>query len=521
MNRTRRRGCALPLRLWLVLTVVAVVVGIAAAEIALGGFMAAWQGRADQARLAAVRAVIGIDAARWGDPAWQRRAATGLAALDVDARLVRLSAGGLGHQVFITDGAWRLLDTGPSAASGGREGGAEGQVAVANARLPHTAAVTPAFQRITIPDPATPATGGSAARAAPLGVAFLWLEGPAPGAPSPWLWPLAAAGAILLVLAAAIWLLGRAVLRPLAAMSRAAEGIAGGELDVLLPPSRAREVAEVAAALEGMSAALRASLERQGALEEERRRLEGERTLFIGAVVHDLRTPLFMLRGSLRGLESGVAATPEKQAHYLRACRAKADALERLIADLFDYTRLEYLEQEPERAPLELGVLLREAAEGGQPLAEATGITLTLDAPPEPCTVMGDAQLLARVVSNLLDNALRHTPEGGRIDVRWYHGEEHTLVFAVDDSGPGIAPHDLPHLFTPLYRGDASRNRQTGGAGLGLTIARRIMQAHGGDLTAANRSTQGAVFTGTLPIDHGACSPAEHVSGPCSYNRSF
>jgi signal transduction histidine kinase len=106
--------------------------------------------------------------------------------------------------------------------------------------------------------------------------------------------------------------------------------------------------------------------------------------------------------------------------------------------------------------------------------------------------------VLARAVANLLDNALRHTPERGQIRVRWRQ-EDATLVFTIEDTGPGIAAHDLPHLFTPLYRGDTSRNRQTGGAGRGLTIARRILQAHGGDLMAANNPAGGAVFTGTLP----------------------
>jgi signal transduction histidine kinase len=102
-------------------------------------------------------------------------------------------------------------------------------------------------------------------------------------------------------------------------------------------------------------------------------------------------------------------------------------------------------------------------------------------------------------VGNLLDNAVRHTPTGGRIHVCWRQ-EGASLVVAVEDTGPGIALHDLPHLFTPLYRGETSRNRATGGAGLGLTIARRIFQAHGGDLAAANGATGGAVFTATLPL---------------------
>jgi signal transduction histidine kinase len=112
---------------------------------------------------------------------------------------------------------------------------------------------------------------------------------------------------------------------------------------------------------------------------------------------------------------------------------------------------------------------------------------------------VGDRRLLTRAVENLLDNALRHTPAGGEIRVTWeWEGAAH--CFKVEDTGPGIAAQDLPHLFTPLYCGEASRNRQTGVAGLGLAIALRILQAHGGDLSAANRPEGGAVFTGTLPV---------------------
>jgi signal transduction histidine kinase len=111
-------------------------------------------------------------------------------------------------------------------------------------------------------------------------------------------------------------------------------------------------------------------------------------------------------------------------------------------------------------------------------------------------------------VENLVDNALRHTQAGGEIRMSWGM-EGDRFVVRVADTGPGIAAQDLPHLFTPLYRGESSRNRQTGGAGLGLATARRIVQAHGGDLTAANRSTGGAVFTMTLPVDR----PADSVAG--------
>jgi signal transduction histidine kinase len=247
---------------------------------------------------------------------------------------------------------------------------------------------------------------------------------------------------------------------------------------------------------------LKESIAQQAALEEERR-------LFIGAIAHDLRTPLFTLRAPLRGLQKGIAATPEKVCEYVDECVGRADALERLVADLFAFTRLEYLEQEPERAPLELGMLLRQTAEGVQPLAAARGISLALEAPAEPCPLLGDGHLLARAVANLLDNALRHTPEGRQIRVRWSR-EDDTLVFAVADTGRA-SPRTTCRTCSP--RSTAATRRATGRpAGPGLAIARRILRAHGGDLTAANGATGGAVFAATLPITRRACPPADLVT---------
>ncbi len=302
--------------------------------------------------------------------------------------------------------------------------------------------------------------------------------------------------ALALTLGGIAWFLGRTVLKPLAATSQAARQVAAGNLDVELPSSRVREVAEVNSAFESMSAGLRASLQHQAELEQERR-------MFIGAIAHDLRTPLFSLRGYLEGFEKGLADTPEKQSRYIAVAQEKASALERLVSDLFDYTRLEYLEQAPNREPLDLSVLLRRLVDGLQPQAEAKGVELTLEDAGLECTVDGDAHLLTRAVENLLDNALRHTPSGGSVCVEC-HAAPGRVTFSVSDTGPGIPAQDLPYLFSPLFRGETSRNRRTGGAGLGLTIARRILLAHGGDLTARNGAAGGAVFTGSLPgVDPG------------------
>jgi signal transduction histidine kinase len=240
--------------------------------------------------------------------------------------------------------------------------------------------------------------------------------------------------------------------------------------------------------------------------------LEDQRRLFIGALVHDLRTPLFTLRAHLRGLQDGLATTPAKAEHYVTVCCEKADALERLVADLFAYTRVELLEETLQAEPLELGALLVHAVAVLQPRAAAKGVSPAATGPAEPCPLLGDSALLARALENLLENALRHTPAGGEVAVRWRR-EAVRLVLTVEDTGPGIAPADLPHLFTPLYRGEASRNRATGGAGLGLAIARGILRAHGGDLTAANRTAGGAILTGTLPVMRQAGETADGRHG--------
>ncbi len=288
------------------------------------------------------------------------------------------------------------------------------------------------------------------------------------------------------------WLLGHYVVRPLEAVSRAAHRIAGGDLDFTVPQSRVGEVDEVSEAFQAMGKGLRESISRQAELEEERR-------FFVGAIAHDLRTPLFSLRGYLQGLESGIARTPEKVSEYVAICRQKADQIERLVSDLSAYTRVEFLEQTLRFSPVEIDPLIDRAVESMRLKAEAKGIRIDVTRGSGSARVEGDADLLERVLANLLDNAVRHTPADGMIEVaRRIDGDK--LVLAVADTGPGIAIQDLPHLFDPFYRSDESRNPETGGVGLGLTIARRIMRAHGGDLTAENRPGGGALFTAWLSV---------------------
>ncbi|MED4780484.1 HAMP domain-containing sensor histidine kinase [Brevibacillus choshinensis] len=302
---------------------------------------------------------------------------------------------------------------------------------------------------------------------------------------------LAAVGAILFI----GWKMGRVVVKPLEAMSAAARRIADGNLDFHLPESSVLEVATVRSAFHAMGSSLRESILRQSELEEERR-------FFIGAIAHDLRTPLFTLRGYLARLEKGMANNPDRTSRYLSICSKKAEQLERLVSDLFSYTKLESIEQTLRPEPVEPGRLFAELAEEFRPVAMEKSIELSYEEGmcKEEVIIIGDSYLLRRAVGNLIDNAIRHTPHSGNITFGW-RKEDDRIVFTIEDTGTGIVEQDLKLIFEPLYRGDKSRNPAYGGVGLGLTIARRIVRAHKGELIVQNRNLSGgAIFTGWVPL---------------------
>jgi signal transduction histidine kinase len=283
--------------------------------------------------------------------------------------------------------------------------------------------------------------------------------------------------ALALALIAGFVLLRRWVVAPLARLAADAERIAGGELDVAPISSRTREVAAVGAALRGMAGGLRDALAEQHAAEQQRRFL-------ISAIAHDLRTPLFTLRGSLEAIEHGIG-----DADQLRRAQDKATLLDRLVGDLFTFSRLEYAGPELAHEALDAVALAYEAADTVDPrivvVPAATAVALE-----------GDRAALLRVLVNLLDNAVRHARSEVELRVRV---ERDAVLFEVLDDGPGIAPGDLPHLFEPLFRADRTRNSATGGAGLGLAIVQRLTAAHGGDVVAENRPEGGARFVVRFP----------------------
>jgi signal transduction histidine kinase len=285
---------------------------------------------------------------------------------------------------------------------------------------------------------------------------------------------VAALALLTLLMAAGYALLRRWVVQPLARMSADVEQVAGGDIAIAPVATRAREVADIGTALNGMGGGLRAALAERDAAEEQRRFL-------VTAIAHDLRTPLFTLRGSLEAIEHGIGG----DADHLRRAQSKAALLDSLVDNLFTYSRLEYAGPELTREALDAVALAREAAQAVDP-------RIVVAAPAADIVLDVDRASLLRVLVNLLDNAVRHARS--RVELTVSH-DGGAVRFDVSDDGPGIDPADLPHLFEPLFRADRTRNSTTGGAGLGLAIVERLATAQGATVAAGAAPGGGARFT--------------------------
>jgi signal transduction histidine kinase len=267
----------------------------------------------------------------------------------------------------------------------------------------------------------------------------------------------------LVVLASAP--LGRDVARLEATVRR----IEHGDRSVTAGIDRADELGHVARALDALT-------HRLDELERQRDRYEAERRAMITNVSHDLRTPLAALRAAVEALVDGVAPDRDR---YLRAMQNDVAALASLIDDLFLVARLDNGRYELHRDPVDLTEVADEAIEALAPVAAAHRITLLLERDGR-VRVPGNAAALGRVIRNLLDNAIRHAPAGSNVTVAVHPGER--PVVRISDEGPGFSADFIDRAFDSFTRADPSRNRDTGGAGLGLAIAHGIVQAHGGQI---------------------------------------
>ncbi len=324
------------------------------------------------------------------------------------------------------------------------------------------------------------------------GIVYLATPLPSAGLPSNVLWQMAGAVlAAILLASAAGTLLARRLARPVEVVARAAQAVSAGDLNQHIPAeSNIRELSSLARNFNAMTASLRQS--------------EQARNAFIADITHELRTPLTVIKGTIETLEDGALDDAAGRGPLLASMQRETDRLTRLVNDLLVLARSDAGALKLDIQPFDLGEMARARCEHYAALALRRRVTLRVEDAITP-QALGDIDRVAQVLDNLLDNAIRHTAEGSTVTVTLGRasgedGGERFICCAVSDQGEGIPAEHLPFIFERFYRVDASRNRHTGGAGLGLSIARALVMAQGGNIRAQSGPGQGTVITFCLPI---------------------
>lgn len=276
-------------------------------------------------------------------------------------------------------------------------------------------------------------------------------------------------------------ILVRGIVSPLRALNRAAQTVAAGDLGARAPVRGRDEVAQLARTFNHMTESLAQA--------------EAARRAQTSDIAHELRNPLAVLQGTLEAIADGVyAPTPENIDPALDQVRT----LNRLVEDLRLLAQADAGELSLERGPLDLGGFLARAAEAYRTRFDEHGVGLALDLPAALPLIDADADRLAQVLGNVLENALRYLPAGRAVRIA-ASPEPGGVVVRLSDNGPGVPPEALPRLFERFWRGERSRSRTTGGSGLGLAIARRIIEAHGGRIWAEPTPGGGLTIVFWLP----------------------
>jgi two-component system phosphate regulon sensor histidine kinase PhoR len=232
----------------------------------------------------------------------------------------------------------------------------------------------------------------------------------------------------------------------------------------------------------------------------ELRRLERLRHEFVANVSHELKTPLSVIKACIETLLDGAVDDVEHRSRFLEQIDHHADRLHNLILDLLSLARLDSGTETFAFQPVALEKVVAACVERRRPLIEGKQQQLEVTPPADvgPVTAWADEEAVSQILDNLIDNAIKYTPEGGRIQVRWWR-EDGLACLEVSDTGVGIAEQDLPRIFERFYRVDKARSRAMGGTGLGLAIVKHLTQAMRGNVAASSRLSQGSTFKVRLP----------------------
>jgi signal transduction histidine kinase len=288
-----------------------------------------------------------------------------------------------------------------------------------------------------------------------------------------------AAGLVALILT---WLLSRRILGPVEALTAAAGRMEKGDLSQRVQVKSHDEIGKLAHAFNSMSDGL-------SQLEQSRRNM-------VTDVAHELRTPISNIRGYLEAMRDGVV---KPNPALISSLHEEAMLLSRLVEDLQELELAEAGKLKLVRQSVDISDIVGKAVTASQAAANEKGVVLSIDLPDEIPPVEADPERIGQVLRNLLNNAITHTPSGGHVDITASTNDSEIEV-SVRDTGSGISPDHLPHIFDRFYRADQSRARETGGSGLGLAIVKELIEMHGGHVRAESTPGHGATFYFTLPI---------------------
>ena len=275
--------------------------------------------------------------------------------------------------------------------------------------------------------------------------------------------------------------LTRQFTKPIRALKRGAARIAGGDLAYRVEVKSKDEFGELATSFNSMAATLDSS-------EQSRRRLFAD-------IAHELRTPLSVIGGTVDAMLDGVY---EPNPDNLTSIKEETEVLTRLVAELRDLTLAESGHLKLEVEPTNLAELVQRRVSQAEVIAQGKNISLKTDITEGLPEIEADGRRIEQVVANLLDNALNHTPQGGTVTIA-VSPDKNGILVSVSDTGEGIPPEHLPYIFERFYRVDDARSRKTGGAGLGLAIAKQMVELHGGRIWVESEAGKGSKFSFAMP----------------------